>query len=177
MPTIPKDHIKILFYRMDTSTNSVEKGNALEDFISEFFSYVPCIIITQRNALNAFRTEEIDIALWNDQEEKGFRFLPNNLLVECKNWSSPVGSSEVSYFGSILRRKGLDHGFFIAMNGITGDKLLLTDAHHIISEFLLDKIKIIVLDIEDIKRIEHTDDLIYLIKSKITQLHASGTTL
>lgn len=177
MPDIPDELLKNLFTKMDESSSSYDTGKALEDFISDFFSCVPGIIITERNSLNVFRTEEVDIALWNDKDENGFRFLPNNLLVECKNWSSPVGSQEISYFGDVLRRRGLDHGFFIAMNGITGDNVLLTDAHHIVSEFLLDKIKIIVLNIEDIKSVKNTDELIYLIKTKITKLHATGTTL
>lgn len=175
MPRIPGNLVKTLFEEMNHSSNPTEQGNALENFMCDFFSFVPGIVIAERNVRNAFRTEEVDIALWNDQEGNGFRFLPNNLIVECKNWSSRVGSSEISYFGNIIRDRGLDHGFFIAMNGITGNSVVLSDAHSIIASFLHQKIKIIVLDIEDLKTIKHSDDLIFLIKCKITQLHASGT--
>lgn len=174
MPSIPEEIVETLLEKMD-SDDPNEKGKALEDFMCDFFACVPGVIIAERNVMNAFNTEELDIALWNDKDPDGFHFLPYNLLVECKNWSSAVGTSEVSYFGDSLRRRGLDHGFFIAMNGITGDAIHLSRAHSIISACLLERIKLIVLDINDLKDIRHTDDLVELIKRKITKLHASGT--
>ncbi|MEQ1772295.1 MAG: restriction endonuclease, partial [Burkholderiales bacterium] len=112
---------------------TVDKGRALEDLICYVFSQVPGISITKRNEMNVFHTEEIDVALWNDCEADGLFFLPNIILVECKNWSNSVGSSEVNWFDTKLRNRGLNFGVLVATNGITGDANDLTAAHSIVA--------------------------------------------
>jgi|UPI000364BFF4 hypothetical protein len=62
------------------------------------FSGKPGVAITHRNELNVFNTEEIDVAIWNDGAPDGFFFLPNIVLIECKNWSNRVGSAELNWF-------------------------------------------------------------------------------
>jgi hypothetical protein len=64
---------------------TADQGRALEDLICYIFSHVPGVAVTRRNEKNAFLTEEIDVALWNDCAADGFFFLPNIILVECKN--------------------------------------------------------------------------------------------
>src|SRR5690606_21554507 len=66
---------------------TTDQGRALEDLICYLFALVPGIAITKRNVMSVFHTEEIDVALWNDPNPEGFNFLPNIILVECKNWS------------------------------------------------------------------------------------------
>ena len=105
----------------DKATTNIAKGQALENLICYIIEKVPGILVTKRNELNAFNTEEIDIAYWNDKHPDGFYFLPHVFLAECKNWSNPVGSQEVSYFTSRLSNRGLDYGILIATNGITGN--------------------------------------------------------
>ena len=61
------------------------RGKALEDMIAHLFGVVPGISITHRNEMNAFDTEEIDVALWNEQDATGLHFLPNVILIEAKN--------------------------------------------------------------------------------------------
>jgi hypothetical protein len=51
-----------------------------------------------RDKKNAFRTEEIDVAFWNEQEPDGLKAFDETILTECKNWSKPVGSMEVNWF-------------------------------------------------------------------------------
>jgi len=78
---------------------TTEKGRALEDLICYVLGLVPGIAITHRNELNAFESEEIDVAIWNNKHADGFPFLPHVFLVECKNWSkrvARVGSSSWS---------------------------------------------------------------------------------
>ena len=74
------------------------KGRALEDLICYLFGLVPVVTITHRNEMNAFDTEEIDVALWNEQDPSSFHFLPNVILIEAKNWSKPVSSIETNWF-------------------------------------------------------------------------------
>lgn len=177
MPAIPEEIMTKLQERVAGAENNYEKGRALEDFISSFFSIVPGIEIAARNELNVFETEEVDVALWNNQAPDGFFFLPNILLVECKNWTKPVATRDVAYFIDRLKERGCDYGFLIAINGITGNPSRLTDAHYKIARALSDGIRVIVMTAVDIKNISNTDDLVSSVKGKLCQLVVSGTTI
>lgn len=162
--------------RLQTAQGANDKGRALEDFICFLFPLIPGIEIAERNALNAFATEEVDVALWNARHDRGFYFLPHLILIECKNWSVPCGSQEVSYFVNRLRQRGCDHGVLFAANGITGIPEDLTRAHFEIATALAAGIRVIVLTPADIQHLRTTDEFVDLIKRKLCQLIVAGTT-
>lgn len=175
MARYSQNRINEFLQRSDEATTSIEKGNALEDFICYVFEKVPNISISKRNQMNSANTEEIDIAFWNEQGPKGFYFLPYILLVECKNWSRPVGTDEVSYFIQKVQNRGLTYGIIIAANGITGSSRDISRAHHEISIALSNGMNIIVITLEEIRELITTDDLIQLFKDKLCELKVSGT--
>lgn len=156
------------------ATNAI-KGKAFEDLVCYLFQQIPGIEITQRNALNNFDTEEIDVALWNEKRPKGLYFLPHIVLVECKNWSSPVSSIEVNWFATKLENRGRDYGILIANNGITGVGGDLTAAHSIVANHLARGRHLIVINRAEISQLQDTQDLIKLIKQKLCILTVSGT--
>src|SRR4051794_7727437 len=127
----------------------------------------PGVEIAERNRLNSFRTEEIDVALWNNQELDGFHFLPYVFLVECKNWSQAVGTEEVTYLIRKCQSRGCDHGLLVAMNGIPGDPSKLTGAHFQIATALSQGTRIIVLTVEEIENLYATEELIRMVKRKL----------
>jgi hypothetical protein len=155
------------------STN--EKGRALEDVVCYIFEKVPGISVTKRNVRNVFDTEEVDVAFFNERRPKGFIFLPQIILVECKNWSGAVGSVEVAWFNEKLRSRGLTFGILVAANGITGDVKRKTDAHAIIAGALREQRNIIVLTSNELRDLRNSDDLIQLIKEKLCELAVEGT--
>lgn len=175
MPTIPAIQFRTLFDQAANAATSHDKGRAFEDLICELFSCVPGIEIAERNTLNVFGAEEVDVALWNEKASNGFYFLPHLVLVECKNWDNPVGAQEVAYFVARLQQRGCDHGFLVAANGITGDPGNLTRAHFELATALARGIRVIVLTRDEIEQTLHTDDLVKLIKKKLCQLTVSGT--
>ena len=139
------------------------------------YGLVPGITITHRNELNAFQTEEIDIALWNDSATDGFFFLPNIILVECKNWSKKVGSPELNWFDSKLRNRGLTFGIFVTTRGITGDAADLTAAHAIIAAALREGRQLILITTTEILALTDSLQLVHLIKQKLCDLAVKGT--
>ena len=155
--------------------NTTEQGQALENLICSLFSLVPGITITHRNTLNVFKTEEIDVALWNDREDTGLSFLPNIILVECKNWSDRVSSEEVNWFDSKLRNRGLDFGILVSPKGITGDQSKLTAAHKVISSAQLERRRLVILTTDEILDLKNTDELSHLLKIKLCNLVVNGT--
>jgi hypothetical protein len=157
-----------------TAGTAVAKGRALEDLICYLFGLVPGVTITERNEMNAFATEEIDVALWNEQDPSGLNFLPNVILIEAKNWSNPVSSSEVSWFDAKLRSRGLDFGILISPRGITGNAAELTAARSIIARALSERRRLLVLTTGELLALADTDALLTLIKRKICELVVRG---
>jgi hypothetical protein len=154
---------------------TAERGKALEDMICYLFGLVPGVAITHRNEMNPFNTEEIDVALWNEQDAEGFHFLPNVILIESKNWSNPVSSIEVNWFDTKLRNRGLDFGILISPRGVTGDAGEMTAAHQIIGAALKEKRKFIVLTTDELVALQDTDALGRLVKTKLCELAVKGT--
>jgi hypothetical protein len=175
MATILQDTVATYIESGRNAENTVDQGRALEDLICYVFDLVPGISITRRNEKNAFKTEEIDVALWNDGHVDGFHFLPNIILVECKNWSARVGRDELSWFDTKLRRRGLSYGVLVATNGITGDATQLTDAHSIVAAALRERRRLIVITGDEILALSDTSELVHLVKEKLCDLAVAGT--
>lgn len=154
---------------------TAEQGRALEDLICYIFTQVPGISITRRNEMNAFQTEEIDVALWNDGHPEGLFFLPNIILVECKNWSNRVGSGEVNWFDTKLRNRGLNFGLLVATNGITGNADDLTAAHSIVAAALREGRRLVIIQTHEFFALTDSSQLIHLIKEKLCDLAIRGT--
>jgi hypothetical protein len=157
------------------ATTTAKQGRALEDLICYVFERVPGISIAKRNEMNAFHTEEIDVALWNDGHPEGLFFLPNIILVECKNWSQPVGSGEVNWFDSKLRNRGLNFGILVATNGITGNAEDLTAAHAVVAAALREGRRLVLLRTQEVVALANSAGLVRLIKEKLCELAVRGT--
>jgi hypothetical protein len=175
MPEFSREIIKKYLEASDQSKTTVEKGRTLEDLVCYLFEQISGVSIGKRNALNTFQSEEIDVAFWNRMDADGFYFLPNIILVECKNWSQPVGSEEVNWFDSKLKRRGQSFGILIAANGITGNSQKIEAAHEIIRVALSEGRRLIVITRSEINSLQTTDDLVKLIQEKLCELVVSGT--
>ena len=159
----------------DNARTRAAKGKALEDLACYLFGMIPGLSITERNAMNPFDTEEIDVACWNEQDAAGLKSFNVLILVECKNWSQAVSSQEVNWFLTKIENRGRDFGILLAMNGVTGNPDDGRAAHHLISVALIKKIRLIVITRAEIEKLTHTDDLVTLIRRKVCQLVVSGT--
>lgn len=177
MVAISKRTIQRHFAKGDAATTTTAQGNALEDLVCYVFQKLPGITVTRRNEKNAFRTEEVDVAFWNEQHVKGLSFLPNVILVECKNWSTTVGSEQVNWFDTKLKNRGLSFGILVASNGITGNDDDITDAHSIIAAALRESRQLIVITKDELLSLSDTSDLILMIKEKLCDLAVKGTVL
>ncbi len=175
MPTLDNAKMQAYIKAGTNAATMTEKGKALENLICYVFGRVPGITITHRNAMNVFSTEEIDVALWNDKHSTGFGFLPDLILVECKNWSTNVGSEEVSWFDSKLRGRGLDFGILLATKGITGNADDLTRAHSVVAAALREKRRLVVITTAEVVRLANTDALAHLVKRKLCEMVVRGS--
>lgn len=156
----------LLAHCSDNMLTNSERGKALETLVSDLFMAIPGLEYEQRNRLAMFGAQEIDIAVWNDQLRTGLYGFDQMFLIECKNWSSPVGSLEVAWFDTKLRMRGLDFGVLVAMNGITGNEHARTSAQAILASALREKRSIVVITRSDLESLVETDDLVEMLKIK-----------
>jgi Restriction endonuclease len=177
MDAIDQGHIERRLRQGREARTTKEKGDALEALICDLFQTIPGITVTRRNERNAFDTEEIDVAFFNEQASGGLPFLPWIIMGECKNWSHPVGSEHVSWFDTKMRNRGVEFGVLVAASGITGNSALLTDAHSTIANALKERSRLIVITADEIKRLAHASQLVHLIKEKLCDLVVKETIL
>ncbi len=173
---IPYDTAKInqMINESQSSSTTYDKGRKFEDLACYLFETIPGITIAKRNAMNQYDTEEVDVSIWNDKHQDGLPFINNIFLVECKNWSSSVGSVDVNWFATKVEDRGLDFGVLLATNGITKETDEIKRAQSILSGYLRKHIRIIVIDKEEILSLVNTYDMINLIKNKICELVVNG---
>lgn len=153
--------------------NTVGKGQAYEALAAYLFESVPGCRV-ERNVLNEFRTEQIDVAVGNDRLPDGLPCLPNVMLVECKDWSRAVDSSTVGYFINILAGRGVELGVLIAANGITGQQDII-NAAALGYAAAPRGIKVVVLTTNDLRSLTGTLDFIELLSRRYLRAYASGT--
>jgi hypothetical protein len=175
MAAFSKKTILGFFTRSDAATTTAAKGKELEDVVCYLFEKVPGLSISQRNEKNAFDNEEIDVAFFNDQSPAGLKFLNLLFLVECKNWSKPVGSIEMAWFAWKIESRSLDFGILVAANGVTGSAEDGKEVHDIASKALAKGIWLIVITRDEIMAMQTSKNLVKLIKQKLCQLVVSGT--
>ena len=107
-----------LLDRVAAARSNNEKGAAFEELSAYVFSALDGVEVTHRNA--RLPAEEIDLVLWNAQIEPVLRPWNDVILVECKNWSSPVGAQLLDAFIRKLQRRACTTGIFVAALGVTG---------------------------------------------------------
>lgn len=175
MVAIDQGMVAALLAEGDAATTPIARGNALEKLIVYVFGLIPGIALSAQNQMNAFYAEEIDVAFWNDGADDGLRLFDHILLIECKNWSSPVGYPELAVFKDKLDSRGRPMGILVAANGITGTHTEKNRAHSVLARALADHQEIIVITRDEIESLTDTSELVYLLKQKRAQLAVSGT--
>lgn len=94
-----------------------KKGALLETLLLMLFRSVPGFEYAAANRENEL--EEIDVIVQNGSVDPVWQKEGTYLLVECKNWSSPVGVDQLNLFQlKVERRFGrATLGFFVALGG------------------------------------------------------------
>jgi hypothetical protein len=176
MPNLSRQRVANMLRAGDVAATAHEKGREFEALIRYAFGCVPGIQHYRSNIVNAAQSEEIDIAFFNQKSNRGFSFLDQLLLVECKNWSVPVGANMVREFTTKLEQRACSYGVLVAANGITGDPADLTSAHDAVRMALaLKKIRIIVVTRAEIQNWRTASDIVELLKKKLCELTVGGT--
>jgi hypothetical protein len=143
-----------------------ERGALLEELVAVAFATVPGIEVRARNAKSVFDNEEFDLVMTNREVEDGVFATGPFFSVECKNWSRPVGSAELSWFATKLRRSGQRFGVLVAANGVTGSRADMTAAHFEAATALSEGQAVVVLTLTELSLLASGEELADLLAEK-----------
>lgn len=120
---ISKEYFSSRLRVVRDANDNLEKGNTLEDLASYLTTLIPGWI-PRRNVKTVYNEFESDIIVSNLIREGNLdaEMFGRSFLIECKNWSKPVGVAEVGYFLYRMRLTHTTFGMLFARNGITGGK-------------------------------------------------------
>src|SRR5689334_11345158 len=103
MPTLDRARVLQILAKADGAATAYDRGHQFEAVVRYAFSCVPGVKHYKSNVLNNAQSEEVDVAFFNNRLPSGLPFLEHLLLVECKNWSVPVGAIHVREFATKLK--------------------------------------------------------------------------
>lgn len=99
------------------------KGRLLEEILARLVDMDGCFTIHDQRVRT--ESEEIDIVLGVGKEQPFWSGIASPLiLVECKNWNSPLGAKEIRDFAQKIQnrpRVACNLGFLIGVSGFTRD--------------------------------------------------------
>jgi hypothetical protein len=148
----------------------VNRGKKYEDLLRYVFESVPgtLVVADQRSY---FGSEQVDLAVSNGGAFPG---LPEEFLVECKNYSDAVDSKAVGYFLFISISRAARLAVVVAANGLTGDPDETTHAYSLAAAASAMNCKLIVLTTADLRALTNADDLVVLMRTRWLNAWANG---
>jgi hypothetical protein len=162
---------ELLTSARDQDASNSLRGRALDDLAELIFEAVPGTTVVCARREDVFRSQEIDVACRNAGNPEGLQDFDHIILIECKNWGSPVGAMEVAWFDTKLRIRSRTTGVLVAMNGITGDAHSRQFANAIVERALGEGRSVLVLEADDIEHLASGEELADLLKRKEVDLN------
>jgi hypothetical protein len=117
-------------------------------------------------------SSEIDIVVQiRDQKECGaLNDFEPYILVECKNWKSPMGAAQVRDFIVKLQKTQLKLGIIFSKNGVSGKRYAGDAVREIRRVFDTDGLYILVISGKDLRAVEQGASFLEILDQKIDHL-------
>lgn len=167
----PKRRLIELIEAVELADTNNNKGKSLEDLAKFLFDATPSLSCKYANLLT--RSSEIDLVIEYDASVGRlpiFEELGRYCLVECKNWSKPVGVGPVRDFMGKLDKCRVRLGIIFSKNGVTGVDSGADALREIQSRFDRDGVSLIVFSLEDLKGIDDGEDFYSALDKKADNL-------
>jgi Restriction endonuclease len=156
-----------LIEAVESATTNDEKGKALESLAKFLFDSVPSLHCKYRNLRT--RSSEIDLVIEYSRSNMAiplFDELGRYCLVECKNWSKPVGVGSVRDFMGKLDKCKIKFGIIFSRNGVTGVDSGVDALREIQSRYDRDGVYVLVFSLEELKDISNSTNFCDALDSK-----------
>jgi hypothetical protein len=147
-----------------------ERGKKYEALLVYVFESVPNVIVAA-NTKNYFGAEQIDIAVSNGG---GFPGLPDEFLVECKNYAHPVDSKAVGYFLFICVSRRAKLAIVAANSGLSGQADDMTYAHSLAFSGSAMGCRLIVITKDDLLALTSSADLVDMLRRRYLEAFANA---
>jgi hypothetical protein len=153
----PSPHGKLvdLIEGVEQAATNDEKGRSLEALARFLFNSTPSLHCKYTNLQT--RSSEIDLVIEYDRSVGQiplFEELGRYCLVECKNWSKPVGVGPMRDFMGKLDKCKTRLGVIFSKNGVTGVDSGADALREIQSRFDRDGVFLLVFSLEDLRNIK-----------------------
>jgi len=146
--------------KIENAKTNNDKKKTLESFAAYFASLIQGWTVHDTNII--MNAEEIDLMIENNLYSNKWG---DPILIECKNWSKPVGKDEIVLFIDKLKLLHCSVGILIAKNGITGTEK--ADAGLRVREALWKEgLRVIILTIDDLKSMINGEIIKDILKSR-----------
>jgi hypothetical protein len=147
-------------------------GKALEQLVAWLLTLIPGFSVEHANRWAFGGASEVDLSVFNRQDPDGLPAFPDMILVECKNRTTRMDSSEVAWFDWKLQLGGVAMGIIVSVGGITGDPQRKSAAWSIVARAnsATPQRRILVVSLEEIANLKSRADLVGLLISKVSLL-------
>ncbi|WP_169517192.1 restriction endonuclease [Azohydromonas australica] len=160
-----------LIEAVECAENNDEKGESLERLAQALISSAPPLACKYVNLQT--RSSEIDIVVeYNNSKDRVplLDELGRFFLVECKNWSKPVGVAPVRDFMGKLDKCKVRIGVLFSKNGVTGVDSGVDALREIQSRFDRDGVYVLVFSLEDVRHLANGADFLRALDKKADNL-------
>lgn len=176
MARYSQQNIHRLINESDNAVTTTIKGAKLEELVQYIFNKIPGVTFYARNVLDGLRAHELDVVFTNDTTRSKLPFLDYTLITECKNTASRLSGHDTRWFISKLQDRGLSSGILISLSGITGIVDGVSCAHsEVLNALTRDKIKVLLIDRNEIMSLTTTEDLVNILQAKLLRLTIERT--
>ena len=158
----------------DTSVSTTARDRALEEAFCYLLSGLPGVVY-QRDTVNFFGSDEIDIAVANSPAISGLGCFPPLFLVEAKGWDDPVDSASIGAFIDKLRERHVELGILVVADRVTGTQKNLRNAYHKASSAQTSGKRLLLVTMDELLKMKTSDQFAMLLVKRLLGLAASGT--
>ncbi|WP_435097445.1 restriction endonuclease [Halarchaeum sp. P4] len=164
------DAFEDVLHTVENPSSTQEKGESLENLAGLLFDGIDATATTEQNMFTA--TSEVDVVARHEgvRDYTLFDEYSRYILIECKNWSKPVGAKQIRDFKGKLQASGVNLGVFFSQSGVTGG----TRGEYALGEldmaFRNEGIAIVVVDANDLEWIRNGNSFYDLLERKLYTL-------
>jgi hypothetical protein len=158
----------------DASLSTTVRGRAFEEAFCYLLSGLPGVEY-QRDTVNFFGSDEVDIAVANSPAISGLGCFPTLFLVEAKGWDNPVDSASIGAFIDKLRDRHIELGILVVAHRVTGTRATLRNAYFKAATAQVSGKRLLLVTMDELLGMKNSDQFATLLVKRLLGLAASGT--
>jgi len=170
MTTLDPRTVRRMLASAAKATTADGRGKKYERLLEYVFSSVDGSLVVA-DERNYFGAEQVDLGVSNGGAFPG---LPEQFLVECKNYAEPLDSKSVGYFLFICLSRGAELAIVAAADGLTGNAAESTYAHSLALAASANGCRLVVITTADLLSLRSASDLVMMLRRRWLSAWANG---